>query len=133
MIQTHPATLLRAGLAFAALGLALHACTPEPVYAAPPAVGSEDWLVMEPYADWIRSLQHQGVICCTIADGRPVEARTRGDRWQVRWRPGQLEGAPTEWTDVPPDVVMRGHNPTGLPIAFWLGGVIRCFVPPVSY
>lgn len=98
-------------------------------HAAPPPVGSEDWEVMAPWSDWIRGLQHEGVICCTMADGRPVEARTRGDRWQVRWRPGQLTGAPTEWTDVPPDVVMRMANPIGVPIAFWLGGVIRCFVP----
>ena len=33
------------------------------------------------------------------------------------------------WTDVPPDVVLRMANPIGVPIAFWLGGVIRCFVP----
>ncbi len=116
-----------------ALCLSLAACKPQPAYAAPPAEGSEDWEIMHPHADWIRQLQHGGVLCCTLADGRPVEARTRGDRWQVRWRPGQLEGAPTDWTDVPPEVVMSGHNPIGVPIAFWLAGVIRCFVPPVTY
>ena len=104
-----------------------------PASAAPPAVGSEDWEILSPYADWIRGLQRDGVLCCTIADGRPVEARTRGDRWQVRWRPGQLADAPTEWTDVPPEVVMHTANPIGVPIAFWLGGVIRCFVPGITY
>lgn len=120
-----------------ALALALAVCAglsgPLPGHAAPPPVGSEDWEIMAPYSEWIRGLQRGGVLCCTMADGRPVEARTRGDRWQVRWRPGQLEGAPTEWTDVPPDVVMHMPNPIGIPIAFWLNGQLRCFVPGTTY
>lgn len=112
------------------LALALLSCKPLPAYAAPPAPGSEDWEVMSPFADWIRGLQRDGVLCCTMADGRPVQARTKGEHWQVRWRPGQLEGAPTDWIDVPPSVVLRVPNPIGMPIAFWLGGALRCFVPP---
>lgn len=115
---------------FFLLMLALASCKPLPADAAPPPVGSEDWEIMAPHADWIRWLQRDGVLCCTMADGRPVEARTRGDGWQIRFRPGQLAGAPTEWPDVPPAVVMRGANPIGVAIAFWLGGVVRCFVPP---
>lgn len=102
-------------------------------HAAPPAPGTEDYEIMAPFADWIRGLQHEGIVCCTMADGRPVQARTRGDGWQVRWRPGQLEGAPTEWIDVPASVVLRVPNPTGMPIAFWLGGALRCFVPGTTY
>lgn len=40
------------------LALALTA----PAWAAPPPVGSEDWEVMAPWSDWIRDLQHEGVI-----------------------------------------------------------------------
>jgi hypothetical protein len=105
----------RAGLVAVLLGLAVPGAR-----AAPPPVGSEDWQIMAPFSGWIRGLQHEGVVCCTMADGRPVQARSQGDRWQVKWRPGQLEGAPTDWVE----------NPTGMPIAFWLAGVIRCFVPP---
>lgn len=98
--------------------------------AAPPAEGSEDWNILAPHADWVRRLRLGIASCCDLADGRPVDARTRGDRWQVRWRPGQLEGAPTGWTDVPPAVLLRVANPTGFPIAFWHAGAVRCFVPP---
>lgn len=98
--------------------------------AAPPPVGSEDWEIMAPFSDWIRELQHEGILCCTMADGRPVQARTRGETWQVRWRPGQLANAPTDWVDVPEKVILRIPNPIGMPIAFYLGGQIRCFVPP---
>ena len=114
------------------LALALLLAT-TPASAAPPPVGSEDWEILSPYADWIRGLQRDGGRGCTSADGRPVEARTLGDRGPGRWRPGQLADAPTEWTDVPPEVVMHTANPIGVPIAFWLGGVIRCFVPGTTY
>lgn len=100
-------------------------------FGAPPPKGSEDWEILSPHAEWIRSVATlDGSICCTIADGRPVDARSRGATWQVKWRPGQLEGAPTDWIDVPEDVVIRVPNPTGFPIAFWLQGKLRCFVPP---
>lgn len=99
-------------------------------WAAPPPVGSEDWEILHPHAEWIRGLQIEGVLCCSIADGRPVEARSRAGIWQVRWRVGQLDGAPTEWTDVPAEVVMKMHNPIGMPVAFWWGQQIKCFIPP---
>ena len=111
-----------------ALCLALAAC--KPADAAPPPVGSEDWEILAPHRDWIEGLQREGLLCCHMGDGRPVVARMVGDRWQVRWRPGQLQGAPTDWTDVPHDVVMRIPNPIGVALAFWWGNQIRCFIPP---
>lgn len=121
---------LRRGV-LARLGLGLVAVLAAgPAGAAPPAVGSEDWEIMAPHAEWIRGLQRAGILCCTMADGRPVEARSRGERWQVRWRPGQLAGTPEGWVDVPPDVVMHMHNPVGMAVVFWIAGEIRCFVPP---
>lgn len=104
-----------------------------PALAAPPPVGSEDWQVLAPHAAWITGLRRGGVSCCDLADGRPVEARSRGEGWQVRFRPGQLEGAPVDWVDVPAEAVIRGENPVGLPVAFWYGGQVRCFVPGSTF
>lgn len=120
---------MRVGLV---LLLMLAACKPIPAHAAPPPVGSEDWEVMAPHGAWFKDLKlPSGASCCDVADGRPVEARSVGDRWQIRFRPGQLDGAPAAWVDVPEDAVLRVANPVGMPIAFWLGGVVRCFVPGV--
>lgn len=100
------------------------------VQAAPPPKGTEDYEIMADYADWIAQLHVDGVSCCSTADGRPVQARLHGEHWQVRFRAGQLPGAPTEWTDVRDAAVYRGANPVGVPIAWWFGGEIRCFAPP---
>lgn len=97
--------------------------------AAPPPVGSEDWEILAPHAEWIQGLQRNFVSCCNLSDGRPVDARTVGDRWQVRFRPGSLANAPLGWVDVPPDAVMPQANPVGMPIAFWVAGRVLCFVP----
>jgi len=112
-----------------ALCLALAAL---PAYAAPPPVGSEDWAVMGPHSEWIRSLRRQGVSCCDLSDGRPVDARIQNGRWQVRFRAGQLPTAPLHWTDVHDDAVLRIENPIGPAIAFWAGGRVLCFVPPAA-
>lgn len=113
-----------------ALCLALAAC--KPAYAAPPPVGSEDWEILAPHADWINGLAANGMRCCDWSDTRPVKVRTQGDRWQVWLRAGQIAGAPAErWLDVPDAAVIRIANPVGMPIASWWGGSVRCFVPPV--
>lgn len=98
--------------------------------AAPPPVGSEDWEIMAPHAEWVRGLRSiYNVPCCDSSDCRPVEARATNNGWQVRWRPGQLEGAPIEWTDVPEEAVLARENPVGVPVACWFGGRVACFVP----
>lgn len=100
-----------------------------PAHAAPPAVGSEDAAVMAPHAAWVHSLRNRsGVSCCDESDCRPVEARATPDGWQVRWRPGQLAGAPVGWVPVPPDAVLVRENPVGAPVACWYGGRVACFV-----
>ena len=113
------------------LALALASCKPQPAYAAPPAPGSEDAEAMSGHGEWVRGLRRGTVSCCDEADCRPVEARATADGWQVRWRPGQLAGAPTQWTPVPPDAVLVRENPIGLPIACWYGGRVQCFVAGV--
>lgn len=117
--------------AVGALALVLRACPHMAARAAPPAPGSEDAQILGPHGEWVRSLTVPGSdsSCCDESDCRPVEARTTARGWQVRWRPGQLPGAPTEWTDVPPGSVLRRENPTGTPVACWYDNRVRCFVP----
>lgn len=105
-----------------------------PGRAAPPAVGSEDHRLMAPHAAWIQGLRRGGVSCCDMSDGRPVEARIvarpgGGSGWQVRFRPGSLAAAPVGWVDVEDGAVMPLANPVGVPIAFWAGKRVLCFVP----
>lgn len=84
---------------------------------------------MGPHKEWIENLRRGGVSCCSLADGRPVDARIHGGRWQVKWRTGQLPTAPLHWTDVPDAAVLRVPNPIGPPIAFWAAGQVLCFIP----
>lgn len=111
------------------LALALLVAAPAAL-AAPPAPGSEDYDVMLPYGEWIRSLRANGRLCCDWSDTRPVKSRTVGDRYQVWFRKDQIIGAPIEqWLDVPDDAVIRGVNPIGIAVASWYGGRVQCFVP----
>lgn len=126
----------RSGVLAPALALAMAVgvlvrCTTDPAEAAPPAIGSEDHEILSPHGPWVRSLTIPGTgsSCCDESDCRPVDARRGPSGWQVRWRPGQLPGAPTDWTDVPESAVLVRDNPTGIPIACWHGGAVRCFVP----
>jgi hypothetical protein len=98
--------------------------------AAPPAPDSEDARLLGPHRTWLHGLMTpQGNSCCDESDCRPVEARATAAGWQVRWRAGQLPGAPTEWTDVPEKAVLRRENPVGVPVACWFAGRVQCFVP----
>lgn len=102
-----------------------------PANAAPPAPGTEDYDILKPHGEWIRTLRANGMLCCDWSDTRPVKVRTVGDRWQIWLRPDQIIGAPVEqWLDVPDDAIIRGDNPVGMAIASWWGGRVRCFVPP---
>jgi hypothetical protein len=102
-----------------------------PAQAAPPPVGSEDWKVMAPFAEWVRS-QHDrgGYWCCDIGDGRPVEARIAGDHWEAHITPEHWPGQTDHWVVVPDDRITRGGNPTGTPILWLLSGRVQCFAPP---
>ncbi len=87
-------------------------------HAAPPPDGDPA------LAPWFRDLREPdtGQSCCSIADCRPTEARTRGDHYEVL-----IEG---QWLTVPPDKVLhRSDNPTGRPIVCWTRTLgIMCFV-----
>jgi len=108
----------------------LFLCLSAPAVAAPPPVGSEDWQIMRPYADWIQRQNGPLGWCCNVADGRPVDARMVQDHWQVRiLHPETLPEAPSGWVDVPETALLHGENPTGFPIAWFYNGSVRCFIP----
>ena len=114
--------IIAAAVAFTLIGLR--------AYSAPPAAGTEDWLVMHEYREWIEG-QHSasGNWCCTIADGRPVQARIVGTHWQVFVTEAKFPNSPEGWADVPDALVIRGANPVGVPIAWVLDGRVLCFAP----
>jgi len=73
---------------------------------------------------WFRSLLQPGTraSCCSIADCRPTEYRTDGDRYEA------LIGG--KWLAVPPEKILdRTDNPTGRAIVCWTPqrGIL-CFV-----
>lgn len=102
-----------------------------PAWANPPPPDSEDAKVLSGYRAWVESQNTQdGYLCCSIADGRLVDARIKDGHWQVRFHPGNDIGAPTDWVVVDENAVLRKPNPTGYPIAWWFLGQVRCFAPP---
>lgn len=118
-----------------ALALAV-AC---PVCAEPPPVGSEDYKIMHPYADWVTA-QHDaaGRWCCSPADGRPVEARTRTsidpdgverEHREAHITPEHFPGETDRWVTVPDAIVLHTENPVGAPILWLYHGAPRCFAP----
>jgi len=75
-------------------------------------------------APWYNNLRAPwtNALCCSIADCRPVEARTAGDDYEV------FVGG--EWRRVPPDrILQRSDNPTGHAVVCWTPAAgILCFV-----
>ena len=113
-----------------------------PALAAPPPTDSEDYQALHPYSKWIEGVQtpDKHSVCCNEADGRTVDYRTQGERYQIKFRhpesltapswPGADSHPPPDgWIDVPPEAVLRIENPTGESIAWWWNGVVRCFLP----
>lgn len=83
-------------------------------------------------AHWFQSLKDtNGISCCSLADGREVQARIRGDHWQAFIdRKSFGPEAPEAWVDVPPEAVLRVPSLEGFPVAFFYNGAIHCFVAP---
>lgn len=100
------------------------------VAAAPPP-GSEDYEILHPHKQWIESATNaaQG-LCCSMADGRVVDAKIVGDHWEVLFlHPETLKDPPIGWQRVPEWAVVPGVNETGVPIGWWYGSLVRCFAP----
>lgn len=112
--------------------------------AAPPPAGSEEAKAFKPYAQWFNEQSGPWGLCCSIADGREVDVKTKGEHFWVRFlHPetvvGEVKPVAGQWYEVPPEAVLHGTNPTGRAIAWWLGnyqlaingkpaGYIRCFI-----
>lgn len=122
-------------------GIAVGLLAPARALANAPPVGSEDYEILAPFAEWIRTQDDaQGHWCCDISDGRIVQARTvrtgQDDaegkpalRWQVLFlHPETLPayGRPEGWQDVEDSALVRDKqgrpvvNPTGIDVAWWL-------------
>ena len=119
-----------------------------PALAAPPPVGSDDWQIMHPFAEWVTA-QHdnRGYWCCDIGDGRPVDAvisvESPGGSFDPHMQSG--DGAPHWWVHItaahfpdeidhwllaPDGKIVSGGNPTGMPIVWLLHHSVQCFAPP---
>jgi hypothetical protein len=85
--------------------------------AAPPPGSDPDG----PLARWFESLRNptSGMMCCSLADCRPVDYRIGAGHYEVRLRRSiELPDPPARWFTVPDDRVIRHHdNPTGEAIA----------------
>lgn len=106
--------------------LALFLLTTTAAMCAPPE-GADPAL-----APYYQSLQQPGTgyLCCSLADCRNVETRDRDGHVEVFISAKQFYHGPDDWVIVPDAVVLRGkENPTGQPIACFLAGEVRCFVP----
>lgn len=115
--------------------------------AAPPPLDSADSYDLSPYAAWIEAQRDsRGWLCCSIADGREVEARqSAGGGYEVRFlHPEDIIGQPQPdahtWYPVPPQAVISAPNPTHVSVAWWYtlgapaqGSPIRCFAPGELY
>lgn len=75
-------------------------------------------------APWFQSLRQPGTgaSCCSIADCRPTEYRTKDNHYEAL-----IEG---KWLVVPPEkVLQRTDNPTGRAVVCWTPQRgIMCFV-----
>jgi len=115
-----------------------------PALSAPPPVGSDDYAIMHPYANWVQS-QHDtlGRWCCDIGDGRPVDVQLRPYCWPMpegkqdcdtfyfaHVTPQHFPGETDRWVVVPKEKIVPGSNPTGTPILWLYRGQVQCFAPP---
>jgi hypothetical protein len=124
------------------------AVAPFAAMAAPPPQGSDDARTLGPHKRWVEAQESDLGPCCSLADGRMVDARIRGGRYEVRFLHPEsiaVTGGPEAgvYYVVPDNALLRGANPTGHAIAWWsmfplsrnglLQGHIRCFIPSDLY
>jgi hypothetical protein len=84
---------------------------------------------------WYRSLvAPDGTSCCNMKDCAPIEARIRDGQWEVVDPTRITASIPPQpvWLPVPPEAVLRRDNQDGRPIACFVGGFLKCFVPPAG-
>ncbi len=108
--------------------------------ADPPAPGSPLATRLRPYKGWIegqwipcKNPPSNTCWCCSIADGRPVEAvQQRDGHWRAHVTPENWPGQPDMWIDVPPQIEVQ-HSPLMFEGFLWrspITGQNFCFAPP---
>lgn len=73
--------------------------------------------------DWfIQQHNKRGFLCCSSADGHPVDWEIRSSKYWVFWN--------DEWKEVPDEAVIEIPNPVGRAV-LWVSydNGIRCFIP----
>lgn len=101
------------------------------VVAAIPLESLADWSrvadewpdVTQTQKDWfIKQHNKNGFLCCSSADGHPVDWEIRSNKYWVYWN--------DEWKEVPDEAVIEIPNPVGRAV-LWVTqyNLIRCFIP----
>lgn len=101
-----------------------------PGSAAPPPPDSEDYELLHPFAEWIGKVRNaKQQLCCNIGDGTVVDVREVLGVKQIHFRAfDRFPDAPRGWVDVPDDAIVVESNQSGMPIAWWYQGRVRCFL-----
>lgn len=98
--------------------------------AAPPPSGSDDAALMRGHEQWIvRQKSKNGMLCCSMADGRPLmdnEIRQRDGHWQVFYSKEHWDNGTNEWLDVPQEAVLSNMSPIGFPVVWVYYGRVTC-------
>lgn len=85
---------------------------------------------MHGHETWItRQATPNGSICCSLADGRPVdpsELRQRDGHWEVLYSRSHWPEGTGEWLPVPSSAVLPNMSPLGLPVVWVYFGHVRC-------
>jgi hypothetical protein len=108
---------------------------------SPPPIGSEDWELMHPFSEWLRTQYNghrPGGWCCDLGDARPVQTRTRDGHVQAFLARAKFgPTAPDDWVDVPesayvvdPATGIRAENPVNVPVLWFnpWANQIQCFI-----
>ncbi len=116
--------------------------------AAPPPPESEEARRFGALGKWFEAQESEMGACCSLGDGRMVEARIREGRYEVRFLHPEtvsttLKPQQGVFYPVAEEALLRGPNPTGTPIAWWSPtlnylngkaiGHIRCFIGAELY
>ena len=68
------------------------------------------------------------ILCCSVADCRPVVTRFRGGTLEALIGP-QFPDSPNDWRPIPEKAVIRGvWNQAGEPVLCYYNHEIRCFL-----
>lgn len=105
--------------------------------AAPPPIGSEDYLIMQPFRDWINEQIVPGTndsSCCNVSDGRPVTTRINKDGHYEAYVthekfPSSVAEGKDMWLEIPDEAIIKPANPTGVAILWYYYAHIYCFSP----